>query len=172
MHPPSPNLRSGSCCTTRLCQPCCGSGWRRGTFINRWPRSLHRVKTLTRLRALNSPYWGKHRCPRNPSQPWMPLILFFGLFLIASCVPLEAKDSSLRSYLLSYFIFLYIHNLTEVEIYCHSRFIHSHFDERSLLMSKNTNTPTIDILCLKGPAPDPWVLYCIVYFMCRALYID
>lgn len=73
MHPPSPNLRSGSCCTTRLCQPCCGSGWRRGTFINRWPRSLHRVKTVTRLRALNSPCWGKHRCPRNPSQPWMPL---------------------------------------------------------------------------------------------------
>lgn len=142
MHPPSPNLRSGSCCTTRRCQPCCGSGWRRGTFINRWPRSLHRVKTVTRLRALNSPCWGKHRCPRNPSQPWMPLNrkfinicahicvcvcvcgTFLWSFLIASCVPLEAKDGSLRSYLLSYFIFLYIHNLTEAEIYCHSRFFH------------------------------------------------
>lgn len=97
---------------------------------------------------------------------------FLWSFLIASCVPLEDKDGSLRSYLLSYFIFLYIHNLTEAEIYCHSRFMHSHFDERSLQMSKNTNTAMIDILSYKGLAPDPWVLYCVVYFMCGALYND
>lgn len=73
MYPLSPCIRSGSCCTTRLCRPCCGSGWRPGTFINRWPRSLRRAKMVTRLRPLNSPCWGKHKCPRNPSQPWLLL---------------------------------------------------------------------------------------------------
>lgn len=73
MYPLSSHIRLGWCCTTHLCRPCCGSGWRPGTFINRWPRSLRRAKMVTRLRPLNSLCWSKHRCPRNPPEPWLLL---------------------------------------------------------------------------------------------------
>lgn len=135
MYPLSSHIRLGWCCTTHLCRPCCGSGWRPGTFINRWPRSLRRAKMVTRLRPLNSLCWSKHRCPRNPPEPWLLLDskehkhlcactqlhtcfcacvcvsvsnIWIALLLpLAVCVPLH-------KYLLSYFIF-FCHNLTETE---------------------------------------------------------
>ncbi len=117
MYPLSPYVRSGSCFTTRLSRPCCGSGWRPGTFINRWPRSLRRAKMVTRHRPLNSPCWGKQKCPRKPPQPWLlldgkvhkelcmcayvflclcvwPVFLIFPalLLLLAVCVSSEGRD--------------------------------------------------------------------------------
>lgn len=127
MYSLSPFIRSGSCCTTRLCPPCCGSGSRPGTFINRWPRSLRRAKMVTRLRPLDSPCWGKHKCHRNlekekyinsylcvhtvcvfvPLCVWRVFLIFLLLLLLlAVCVPLQRSGTgSLHNYLLSYFIF-------------------------------------------------------------------
>lgn len=129
----SPCIRSGLCCTTRLCRPCCGSGWRPGTFTNRWPRSLRRAKMATHRRPLNSPCWGKHKNPCNPPQPWLPqdrkahkqLCMWAHVFLYLCmrvcsryfwsylhslccllCVYLQRPGTgSLHNYLLPYFIF-------------------------------------------------------------------
>ena len=132
MCPLSPSNRSGSCCTTRPCQPCCGSGWRPATFTSRWPRSLCRAKMVTRLRPQDSPCWGKHKCPHNPPQPWLPpdwkvhkrlhmcayacvcvcLTSVFDLswtVIVACCVYLQRpRTAPLHNYLLSYFFSFFV----------------------------------------------------------------
>lgn len=79
LRPLSPCVRSAWCCTTRPCPPCCGSGWRPGTFINRWPRSRRRARMVTRRRRpLNSSCWGERQCV--PAAFWsFWLCIGFGL---------------------------------------------------------------------------------------------
>lgn len=55
------HFRSELCCITLPFQPCCGLVWQPGTFMNRWPRSLHRTRTGIHLCPLSSRYWSKHR---------------------------------------------------------------------------------------------------------------
>lgn len=72
-------FRSGLCCTTHPFQPCCGSGWQPGTFINRWPRRLLRTRTVIHLRPLSSSFWSKQICSN--------VFLFFMLLILCENAP-------------------------------------------------------------------------------------